>query len=142
MNVAQINESYELRNERLDFIPENFERGIASVLTASELDLKPISWGFSTAKTPLWRFSSSHGVVLSSKPVSVKISRGETLFLAENENLGLYATGESRDDAIHAFCEQLIHFYKHYKKLEWNRVTGEAHRLKKIYENLFRESRK
>ena len=142
MNVAQINESYELRNERLDFIPENFERGITSVLTASELDLKPISWGFSTAKTPLWRFPSSQGVVLSSKPVSVKISRGETLFLAENENLGLYATGASRDDAIHAFCEQLVHFYKHYKKLGWNRVTGEAYRLKEIYENFFREIRK
>jgi hypothetical protein len=141
MNQAQINESYELRNERLDFIPENFERGITSVSTASELDLKPISC-FSTANTPFWRFPSSHGVVISSKPVSVKISRGETLFLAENENLGLYATGGSRDDAIHAFCEQLIHFYKHYKELSWNRVTGEARRLKEIYENLFRESRK
>lgn len=142
MNLAQINESYELRNERLNFIPENFERGITSVSTASELDLKPISWGFATAKTPLWRFPSSHGVVLSSKPVSVMISRGEVLFLAENENLGLYATGESRDEAIRAFCEQLIHFYKHYKGLKWNRVTGEAHRLKKIYEDLFREIHK
>ena len=56
MSLAQINESYKLRNERLDFIPENFKRGITSVSTASELDLKPISWGFSTAKTPLWRF--------------------------------------------------------------------------------------
>lgn len=142
MNLAQISESYELRDERLDSIPENFKRRIKSVSTASELDLRPIRWGFATAKTPLWRFSSSHGVVLSSKPVSVKISRGETLFLAENENLGLYATGESRDDAIHAFCEQLIHFYEHYKGLNWNRVTGEARRLKEIYENLFRESRK
>jgi hypothetical protein len=142
MSLAQINESYKLRNERLDFIPENFKRGITSVSTASELDLKPISWSFSTAKTPLWRFPSSHGVILSSKPVSVKISRGETLFFAENENLGLYATGESRDDAIHAFCEQLIHFYKHYKRLGWNRATGEARRLKDIYENLFRESQK
>ena len=142
MSLAQINESYELRNERLDFIPENFKKGITSVSTASELDLKPISWGFSTAKTALWRFPSLHGVVLSSKPVSVKISRGETLFFAENENLGLYATGESRDDAIRAFCEQLIHFYKHYKGLKWNRVTGEAYRLKEIYEKLFREIRK
>ncbi len=62
MSLAQINESYELRNERLDFIPENFKRGITSVPTASELDLKPISLGFSTAKTPLWRFPSLDGV--------------------------------------------------------------------------------
>jgi len=40
MSLAQINESYELRNERLDSIPENFKRGITSVSTASELDLK------------------------------------------------------------------------------------------------------
>lgn len=142
MNLAQISESYELRDERLDSIPENFKRGVKSVSTASELDLRPVSWGFATAKTPLWRFASSHGVVLSSKPVSVKISRGETLFLAENENLGLYATGESRDEAIRAFCDQLIHFYKHYRGLGWNRVTGEAYRLKEIYENLFRETQK
>ncbi|PXF56403.1 MAG: hypothetical protein C4B58_13535 [Deltaproteobacteria bacterium] len=142
MNLAQINESYELRDERLDSIPENFERGVTSVLTASELGVKPIGWRFYTAGTPLWRFPSSHGVVLSSKPVSVKISRGETLFLAENENLGLYATGESRDEAIRAFCEQLIHFYEHYKELNWNRVTGEARRLKEIYENFFKETRK
>lgn len=142
MNMSQISESYELRNERLNFIPENFERGITSTSTASELDLKPFSWGFGTANTPLWRFRSSHAVVLSSKPVSVKIRWGESLFLAENENLGLYATGESRDEAIRAFCDQLIHFYKHYKELGWNRVTGEAHRLKEIYENIFRETQK
>ena len=121
---------------------KHFIKGITSISTVSELDLKPVSLGFSTAKTPLWRFPSLHGVVLSSKPVSVKIRRGETLFFAENENLGLYATGESRDDAIRAFCEQLIHFYNHYKGLSWNHVTGEARRLKEIYENLFRESRK
>ena len=121
---------------------KHFIKGITSISTVSELDLKPVSLGFSTAKTPLWRFPSLHGVVLSSKPVSVKIRREETLFFAENENLGLYATGESRDDAIRAFCEQLIHFYNHYKGLSWNHVTGEARRLKEIYENLFRESRK
>lgn len=142
MNVAQIVESYELRDERLDSFPENFKRGVKSASTASELGLRPVSWGSSTTKTPLWRFRSSHAVVLSSKPVSVKISRGESLFLAENENLGLYATGDSRDEAIGAFCDQLIHFYKHYKGLGWNRVTGEAHRLKEIYENLFRETHK
>lgn len=139
MNVAQISESYELRNERLDSFPENFKRRVPSVSTASELDLRPVSWGFATANTPLWRFRSSNGVVLSSKPVSVKISRGESLFFAENENLDIFATGESRDDAIRAFNEHLIYFYNHYKNLSWDRVTGEAKRLKRLYEDLFQD---
>ena len=141
MNPAQINESYELRDERLNFVPDDFKRGITSVSTAPELDVKPVRFGGAASRTPLWQFSALHKVVISSKPVSVSISRGETLFLAENENLGLYATGESRDEVIRAFCEQLIHFYENYKGLSWDRVTGEARRLKKIYEDLFREIR-
>lgn len=96
MNLAQINESYELRNERLDFIPKNFKRVITSVSTASELDLKPITWGFPTAKTPLWRFPSLHGVVLSLKPVSVKISR-EKLFSLRRMKTLIFMRQENRE---------------------------------------------
>ncbi len=142
MSLAQINESYELRDERLGFIPENFSRGVIDTSTGLEDNVKPWRWGSIIVKTPLWRFTSPKSEVISKKPVLVKISKGESLFFAENENLGLYATGESRDDAIRAFCEQLMHFYKHYKGLKWNRVTGEAYRLKEIYEKLFREIRK
>lgn len=139
MNLSQVNESYELRNERLEFIPEHFKSGVATPATASELVVKPWPGGFSSARTPLWRFRSPHVVILSSKPVTVKVHRGEALFFAENENLGIFATGESRNEAINAFCQDLVHFYEHYKRLDWDRVTGEAMRLKKIYENLFQE---
>ncbi|MBE9570180.1 MAG: hypothetical protein IMF11_06120 [Proteobacteria bacterium] len=139
MTLAHFSESYELREERLRFIPEHFERGVASVSTASELDVSPWASGLSAARTPLWRFRSPHVVILSSKPVTVKVHRGEALFFAENENLGIFATGESRNEAINAFCQDLVHFYEHYKRLDWDRVTGEAMRLKKIYENLFQE---
>ena len=71
----------------------------------------------------------------------VKVSKGESFFFAENENLGIFATGESRNEAIRAFNEHLIHFHKHYKQLDWNKATGEAQRLKKIYEDLFKEVR-
>ena len=43
------------------------------------------------------------------------------------------------DEAISAFSEHLVHFYAHYKRLDWNNVTGEAMRLKEIYEDLFEE---
>jgi hypothetical protein len=139
MNMAQISESYVLRDERLGFIPEPFKSGVATPTTASELVIKPWPGGFSSARTPLWRFASSHVVVISSKPVSVSVSKGESLFFAENENLGIFATGESRNEAIGAFCEHLVHFYEHYKRLDWDDVTGEARRLKNIYEDLFEE---
>jgi hypothetical protein len=140
MSLAQISESYELRDERMDFIPERFKSGVATSATASELVIRPWPGGFSSARTPLWRFASSHVVLLSSKPVSVRITRGESLFFAENENLGIFATGESRNEAISAFSEHLVHFYEHYKRLDWDDVTGEATRLKKIYEDVFEES--
>ena len=141
MNVAQINESYELRDERLGFIPEHFNRGVVGTPTGLEYEVKPWRLNFAIVKTPLWRFTSPKVDIISAKPVLVKVSKGESLFFAENENLGIFATGESRNEAIRAFNEHLIHFHKHYKQLDWNKATGEAQRLKKIYEDLFKEVR-
>jgi hypothetical protein len=104
------------------------------------LDERQWTRGFSAAQTPCWRFTALGKVVLASKPVSIRTSKGESLFFAENENLGIYATGESRNEAIQAFSEHVVHFYQHYKGLSWYRVTGEAHRLKYLYENLFRDA--
>ncbi|MCK4391113.1 MAG: hypothetical protein KAV83_12855 [Desulfobacterales bacterium] len=73
--------------------------------------------------------------------VVCEVTKGQTLFFAEDENLGIFATGESRNEAISAFGEHLVHFYEHYKRLNWDSVTGEARRLKKIYEELFEEVR-
>lgn len=139
MNSVQINESYELRDERLGFIPERFKSGVTVSTTASELALKPWPRGFSAIRTPLWRFASPKVVVLSSKPVSARVSKGESLFFAENEKLAIFATGASRNEAINSFGEHLVHFYEHYKRLDWDDVTGEARRLKEIYEDLFEE---
>jgi hypothetical protein len=60
-------------------------------------------------------------------------------FFVENETLGIFATGETREEAKRAFDEHLIYFYNHYKKLSWDRVTGEAERLKRLYEDLFQD---
>lgn len=142
MNAVNIAEGYQLRDERLRFMPENFQRGVATLSTASELDARPWPSEFSAVKTPCWRFSALDRVVISSKPVSIRISKGEALFFAENENLGIYATGETRSEAIQAFSDHVTHFYHHYKTLSWDRVTGEACRLKKLYEDLFRDDPK
>lgn len=138
MAAVSIAESYQLRDERLRDIPDRFQRGVTAVSTASELDARQWTSGFSVVQTPCWRFAALGMVVLASKPVSIRTSKGESLFFAENENLGIYAAGESRNEAIQVFSEQVVHFYQHYKGLSWDRVTGEAHRLKYLYENLFR----
>lgn len=144
MRLNRIDESYEIKGERLGYIPEYFERVVNAIPTAPELEESPLPWDLSTVRTPLWRFSSPHIIIRSSKPVSVRVSKGEMLYLAENENLGIFTTGETRDEAIHAFCDHLVHFYEHYTKLDWDDVRGDARRLKEIYTNLFevvRESR-
>jgi hypothetical protein len=139
MNAVNIAEGYQLRDERLRFMPENFQRGVTSLPTASELDSRSWSSEFSAVRTPCWRFAALDRVVLSSKPVAIRVSKGESLFFAENENLAIYATGETRGEAIQAFSDHVTHFYHHYKSLSWDRVTGEACRLKKLYGDLFQD---
>ena len=139
MNVAQINESYALRKERSESFPQNFKRCFFPISTAPESDIPSWFSGLPVVKTPAWEFSSSYATVRALKPVSVKVTRGETLFFVENETLDIFATGETREEAIRAFNDHLIYFYNHYKNLSWDRVTGEAERLKRLYEDLFQD---
>ena len=139
MNLAQINESYELRKERSEFFPQDFKRCFVPISTAPESDIHSRFSGFPVVKTPVWEFSSPSATVRALKPVSVKVTRGETLFFVENETLDIFATGETREEAIRAFNDHLIYFYNHYKNLSWDRVTGEAERLKRLYEDLFQD---
>jgi len=139
MSLAQINESYLIRQERLSFFPKNFKRELTVVPTASELDTHARFSGASIVKVPVWVFSASGMALKARKPVSVKVFMGENLFFAENETLDIFATGETREEAVRAFNEHLIYFYNHYRKLGWDRVTGEAKRLKRLYEDLFQD---
>lgn len=141
MNLNYINESYAYRDECLDFIPEHFKKDMPSVLTGSGIEVRPASLDFSYIKIPFWQFSTKSDVIISTKPVSVKIWKGESLFFAENENLCVFATGDNKAGAIASFCEQLVHFYRHYTKLRDDQVTGEAFRLRKIYKSVFRKSK-
>jgi len=140
MSQVQIHESYELRKERSESFPQNFKRCLVPISTAPESDIPSWFSGFSVViKTPAWEFSSSYATVRARKPVLVKVTRGETLFFVENETLDIFATGETREEAKRAFDEHLIYFYNHYKNLSWDRVTGEAERLKRLYEDLFQD---
>ncbi|KAA3596710.1 MAG: hypothetical protein D8M57_19260 [Candidatus Scalindua sp. AMX11] len=139
MIETELDESYAIKAERQSSFPSSYTRFMEGDLTARELDVDKSVRQHAGAYTPLWRFTSPIAVIRSLKPVSVKVCKGEKLFFAENENLGIFTTGETRISAIKAFCEQLIHFYRHYTNLNWEQVTGDAHRLKQYYENFFQK---
>lgn len=86
---------------------------------------------------PLWTIPTKTKKYKVSKPIKVKIYHEDNLFFAESETLVVIGAGESITDAIDDLGKQIIHFYKYYKRLPWNRVTGDAVRLKGLYETLF-----
>ena len=88
---------------------------------------------------PLWSVASQKKRYKVSKPIKIHIHSEDNLFFAENETLVVVGTGASVSEAIDDFCRHIIHFYQYYKKLSWDKVTGDAVRLKKIYETLFVE---
>lgn len=88
---------------------------------------------------PLWTIVTPNKKYELSKPIKVRIYTEDDLFLAENETLIIVGTGNSIAAAMDDFRRHVIHFYHYYKKLSWKEVTGDAVRLKKIYELLFAE---
>lgn len=103
-------------------------------MTVVEDFQKLIAHGYSV---PLWTIPTKTKKLTVSKSIKVKIYIEDNLFFAESETLVVVGTGKSIADAIDDFGKQIIHFYKYYKRLSWDRVTGDAERLKGLYETLF-----
>jgi hypothetical protein len=81
-----------------------------------------------------------HGLKLKAcRLVTVKFSKGEELWFAENEKLDIYAEGETREKALREFQLLLTHYFKYYKELDRSRGMGEALRLKSLFEENFDE---
>lgn len=113
-------------------LPFPVETG-AGKITDGEFQ-KLMAHGYSA---PLWSIPTRTGRYKVSKPIKVNIYIEDTLFFAENETLVVIGTGASITDAVDELCKQIIHFYKYYNKLSWDKVTGDAIRLKGLYETLF-----
>lgn len=88
---------------------------------------------------PLWALTTKTKRYKVSKPIKVRIYSEDDLFFAENETLVVVGAGNSVTEAIDELSKHIIHFYKYYRKLSWDKVIGDAVRLKKIYETLFIE---
>ena len=141
MNGLELEQSYQLINDRSQYMPENYERYVY-ISTGADIGLweyfEALASSYSS-RLPLWRFSGRDRTIYPKEPISLSIIKGDTLYFAENETLGIFATGESRDAAIEDFVEQVLYFYEYYKAMSWDKVIGEARRLKEIYSEHFKE---
>ena len=88
---------------------------------------------------PMWTFPGKTKTYKAAKPVRVRIYSEGDYWFVESESLAIAGTGSSREEAINDFSSQIIHFHTYYKKLAPNKVTGDAVRLKRLFETLFLE---
>jgi len=90
-------------------------------------------------KSPMWVFNDGERKLRSNKAIELLTYKGEEMFFAENEALGIYAIGETIDEAIKDFNEQIIHCYFYYKKYNEDEFTMKAKKIKEFYEKNFIE---
>lgn len=88
-------------------------------------------------RTPLHRFSGVAGALRALRPLEVTVERGADLWLAESEVVHVYASGDTPDEAMRDFAEQLIHFYGVYTSAREDELTGLARDLKRVYTENF-----
>lgn len=141
MNPSLVEDTYDVIKERMAYVPENYKSSsVLEVETASAIDLQQV---FSQSRkhqpVPVWRLQVGTKKFYIPRPISVKIYRDEDLFFAENENLVVCGTGNTPQDALQDLCLHIIHFFEYYKKLDESKLTGEALRLKELYQNLLIE---
>ena len=133
-------DTYETK-EDARYIPENYiSTGIAHLGTAASIDpLINFNERQSIYPVPIWNLQVETRKFTTPKPISVKIYREEDFFFAENDFLAVCGTGESQEEAIKDFAMHIVHFYEYYKEMNDANLTGDALKLKDIYNNLLEE---
>ncbi|MEK9149201.1 MAG: hypothetical protein AAB267_04055, partial [Candidatus Desantisbacteria bacterium] len=90
---------------------------ITEIGTASAIDPHQV-FNQSKKQQPSYIFHIKIKKFYAPKPISVKCYREEDLFFAENENLCVCGTGDTREEALHNLSLHLIYFFDYYKKLD------------------------
>lgn len=134
-------DSYQAREERQEYLPSNYRHSEVRVDTAREIAGEDLLRLLSSRQlaAPLWSVGTLGKRFRTAKPLSVRVYFDDGLFFAENDTLFLYGSGVSPDEAIEDLGLHIIHFYQYYKALDWSQVTGDAIRLKRLYEGLLLE---
>lgn len=126
--------------EKSMYLPEGF---IASLFRVSgeEID-NQLPLRFSSDTCPLNLIVFDKVRLKPKNPVIVKYVQTEDgYYIAENENLNIYAFGETRDEALYDFKSQIVHFFYHFSEKKMNELVGLAKDLKRYYRDNFKEVR-
>jgi hypothetical protein len=140
-NPSLIEETYEVTNEEMAYMPENYETSrVAEVGTASVIDPHQI-FGESRKRqpVPMWRLQVETKKYCTQKPISVRVYRDGEFFFAENENLAVCGTGSTLQEAIEDLALHIVHFFEYYRNMDRSQLIGDALRLKGLYQDLLIE---
>lgn len=138
--MALPKESNDAWREKVDAVPPGWHRrGGRGVETGETLGADALVRNVlrRAAVVPIWSIRGEHGHRQLRKPLAVALSQDGDYFFAANEELNLIGTGVSPHEAVQDLLAHVEHFEEEYRSLAWDRVTGDAVRLKKLFESLF-----
>ena len=140
MATVLVEETYDLMEERKRDLPSNYRSTLVTeVGTTNIIDWQQV---FKNKKTIyIYRLFKENKRYLANKPIAVKIYQDEDLFFTENENLNVCGTGETSQEALADLYLHILHFYNYYRKIDRERLIGDAIRLKKLYHDLLIEEK-
>lgn len=92
-------------------------------------------------RMPMWLFVADGFRVISRQPVEVLISKEEDVVVAQCVRLHVFASGDSRDEAIESLSEQVVHFFREYSGLDANELTEQAAEIQRLYRDNFEYSK-
>lgn len=89
-------------------------------------------------------FVNSDGkLITSNRPLLLMFGRGESLWLVQNDDFDVYATGDTLREAFQDFDDLLIHTFYYYKnKVCTSASFKRAIELKELYSSTFSEGEK
>ncbi len=140
MSVLNVIESYNLKKERKEAVPQNYLSVSMPWTSYGDINQDVFSRFLRIPNTaPIMAVNFGVKSFRVRQPIKVCIYRDGEFYFAENETLVLYGVGKSVMEAIEDFRQHVVHFWTYYNNLTWKQVSGDAVRLKRIYANLLVE---
>ena len=90
---------------------------------------------------PLWIEFGKTRKLKTVKPIQIAISSENGWFFAENDSLCVSGAGHTLRETLEDLADSILHLFRHYQALSPEQVTGDAIRLKRIFDTLFEEVR-
>jgi hypothetical protein len=88
---------------------------------------------------PIWHVRRRQRCFQLVQPLMVRVRQDEDFFFAENETLRIVGTGTNPQEALVDFSMHLMHFHQYYTRISADQLTGEAKRLKELFQSIFVE---